>query len=275
MNTEFDKKRSTFWRLPSGDFDLRRPVFMGIVNVTPDSFSDGGRFLDPDAALSRVIELIDAGAGIIDLGAESTRPGSDGVEAEEELSRLVPVLKAIRESVPPEKRVPVSIDTVKPEVALACLELGAEIVNDVSGTPGPEMVRVLLRSGAGYCLMHSRGIPKTMQDDPRYENVVEEIFRFLTRGREELIAAGVEPERIALDPGLGFGKTIEHNWEIVEKVDRFHEWGAPLLVGHSRKRFISETFSDRDHGTDIVTGKLIEKGVQIIRLHEIPGGGDG
>ena len=257
------------WKIRTKTLSLREPVFMGIVNVTPDSFSDGGRFFDVPAAVDRALELIESGAGIIDLGGESTRPGSDGVDVAEELWRVIPALTAILEAMPKDGIVPVSVDTTKAEVARETMAAGAEIVNDVSPVTSAEMVRVLLETGAGYVLMHSLGMPKTMQHDPRYKNVVEDVFDNLHRRRLELIAAGVEPEKIAVDPGLGFGKTTEHNRTLVENIERFHDLGSPVLVGHSRKRFIAETFADRDEGTRIVTKKLLDKGVQIIRVHQI------
>lgn len=246
---------------------------MGIVNVTPDSFSDGGRYLETSAAVDRALQLVAAGAGILDIGGESTRPGSDGVSADEELRRLVPVVEKIFDTVqktlPKDVFVPISIDTTKAEVAAECLRIGAEIVNDVSACSDPEMVRVLKETGAGYCFMHCVGTPKTMQENPLYENVVEDVFKFLKNGRQKLIDAGIEPQRIAIDPGLGFGKTTEHNWAIVDHIERFHELDAPILVGHSRKRFVAATFDDRDAGTRIITKKLLERGVHIVRLHEI------
>ncbi|MDR3197576.1 MAG: dihydropteroate synthase [Planctomycetaceae bacterium] len=245
-------------------------VFMGIVNVTPDSFSDGGRYLETSAAVDRALQLIADGAGILDIGGESTRPGSDAVGTDEELRRIMPVVSAIVEAMPKDGRVPISIDTTKPQVAAETIQAGAEIINDVSPETNSAMLRVLLESGVGYCVMHSQGIPKTMQLNPQYKDVVGEVFEILGRRRNELIRAGVEAGRIAVDPGLGFGKTTEHNWELVENMEHFHDLEAPLLVGHSRKKFIAETFEDREDGTNYVTKKLIEKQVFIIRVHEIP-----
>lgn len=242
---------------------------MGIVNITPDSFSDGGRFFDVSKAVDHALELIRAGAGMIDIGGESTRPGSDSVDVDEERRRVVPVIERLVESMTKEKTVPISIDTTKAIVASEAIRAGAEIVNDVSPQTDPDMLRVLLETGAAYCLMHSQGIPKTMQLNPYYDNVVEDVLESLRQRRNELVAAGIEAERIAVDPGLGFGKTIEHNWALVNEIKRFHELHVPVLVGHSRKRFIAETFENRDSGTRIVTQKLIDSGVQIIRLHEI------
>lgn len=257
----------TIWKLRTRSLSLERPVFMGIVNVTPDSFSDGGRFFSVPTAVDRALALVKAGAGIIDLGGESTRPGSEGVSVEEELRRVMPALEAILDAT--NGTVPISVDTVKPAVALAAIRAGAEIINDVSPVTTPAMLDVLLETGAGYCVMHSIGTPKTMQDDPQYDDVVEDVFASLRQRRQGLISAGVDAKRITVDPGLGFGKTTEHNWTLVDNMERFHALNAPLLVGPSRKRFISATFPDRDAGTAVVTDTLLAKSVQIIRLHDV------
>lgn len=257
------------WQLRTQILPLDKPVMMGIVNVTPDSFSDGGKYFEVSAAVEHALQLIEDGAGIIDIGGESTRPGSTGVAAHEELRRVIPAVVKIREAMRQSKTVPLSVDTRNAEVAYQAVQAGAEIINDVSSAPTPEMLRVLLNTSAAYCLMHSQGTPETMQHNPHYENVVEEVFEFLQRRRDEMIAAGVQPQRIAVDPGLGFGKTTQHNLELVEHMERFHALGAPLLVGHSRKRFIRETFQDADEGTRIITAQLIAKNVHVIRLHKI------
>ena len=238
---------------------------MGIVNVTPDSFSDGGLFFEPSSAVDQAMRLIESGAGIIDLGGESTRPGSDGVSAKEELRRILPVLRELRECQPD---IPISVDTTKADVAQEVLAAGADIVNDVSGLSDPDMLAVLQKTGAGYCLMHTQGIPKTMQDNPQYVDVVAEVFAFLKNRREMMIASGIVPEAVAVDPGLGFGKTWEHNWQLVENISCFLRLGAPLLAGHSRKRFIAERFADREEGTRIVGRQLLANGVHILRVHD-------
>ena len=254
------------WKTRAKTLTLDIPAWMGIVNVTPDSFSDGGRFLEPSSAVDHALRLIAAGADIIDLGGESTRPGSDGISAEEELRRVLPVLRQLRKDQP---EVPISVDTTKADVAREVLAAGADIVNDVSGLSDPEMLAVLRKTGAGYCLMHTRGVPKTMQDDPQYDDVVGEVFRFLQDRRAMMIESGIVPEAIAIDPGLGFGKTVEHNWQLVENIASFRRLGAPILVGHSRKRFIAERFSDREEGTRLVSRQLIEGGVHILRVHHV------
>jgi len=239
---------------------------MGIVNVTPDSFSDGGQFFIPASAVEQALRLIGDGAGIIDLGGESTRPGSDGISAEEELRRVLPPLQQLRERQP---EIPISVDTAKAAVAQAVLAAGADIINDVSGLSDPGMLSVLRETGAGYCLMHTQGIPRTMQEDPQYGDVVAEVFAFLKDRRAMMIDAGIAPEAIAVDPGLGFGKTWAHNWQLVENMAHFHRLQAPLLVGHSRKRFIAERFADREEGTRQVSLQLLASGVHVLRVHSV------
>ena len=257
------------WKLPSTTLPLTAPVWMGIVNVTPDSFSDGGQFLEPSTAVEHALRLIQDGAGIIDIGGESTRPGSESITAEEELRRILPVLRQLRKRQPD---IPISIDTTKAEVAEEVLAAGADIINDVSGLADAEMLAVLQKTGAGYCLMHTQGTPKTMQNNPQYVDVVAEVFAALKARRAMMIDAGIAPKAIAVDPGLGFGKTLEHNWQLVENIAYFHGLGAPLLVGHSRKRFISERFADRDAGTRLVSQQLLASGVHILRVHALSGG---
>jgi dihydropteroate synthase len=255
------------WKFRSKTLPLDRPVWMGIVNVTPDSFSDGGKFFEPSQAVAHALRLIEHGAGIIDIGGESTRPGACSIPAGEELRRIVTVLRQLRACQPD---IPISVDTAKACVAREALESGADIINDVSGLSDPEMVDVLQKTASGYCLMHSQGVPKTMQDNPHYEDVVTEVFAFLKERRKMLINSGISPESIAVDPGLGFGKTSAHNWQLIENIASFHRLEAPILVGHSRKRFIAERFVDREKGTRIVSQELIESGVHILRVHAIP-----
>ena len=203
-----------------------RPSVMGVVNVTPDSFSDGGVHLDPDVAAAAARRMVAEGAAIVDVGGESTRPGSDGVSADEELRRVVPVLERLN------GEVPVSIDTAKAEVARRALALGAELVNDVTALRGdPELAGVVADAGAYLCLMHMQGTPRTMQQEPHYDDVASEVAAFLEERLAFAVSQGVAEERICLDPGIGFGKTVEHNLELVRRIDVLLALGRPLLIG--------------------------------------------
>jgi len=263
--------RPEVWQLPRTNLSLEQaPLWMGIVNVTPDSFSDGGRFYQCDAAVQQALKLVADGAAIVDIGGESTRPYATAVSMEEELQRVVPVIRGIVA----ETDIPISIDTSKAEVARAALAAGAQIINDVTGLSGdPEMLDVARKSRAGICAMHMQGTPQTMQDDPQYEDVVLEILSYLDGRLQVLRQAGIPAQRICLDPGIGFGKTHQHNLELVRQVDRFHALGCPLLVGHSRKGFIGRVLGDRDierdSGTLGVSFYLAMRGVQIIRVHDV------
>lgn len=248
----------------------RRPLLMGIVNVTPDSFSDGGRFFAASAAVEHGLRLVAEGADLLDVGGESTRPSSQPVDAEEELRRTVPVTAALCR----QAGVPVSIDTSKSAVARAAVEAGAEIVNDVTGLEGdPEMLPFAARSGIGVCVMHMQGTPRTMQENPVYGDVVGEVLDYLRLRRDALLAAGLAADRIALDPGIGFGKRVEHNLQLLRSVARFHGLGCPVLVGHSRKRFLREVLGDPDAdplaGTVGVAVALARQGVQVLRVHDV------
>ncbi|MDZ4780419.1 MAG: dihydropteroate synthase [Planctomycetia bacterium] len=264
-------RRARQWRLRTRTLEFgSRPALMGIVNVTPDSFSDGGSYLDVDAAVAHALRLAGDGAEILDIGGESTRPYSAPVSAEAELRRVLPVIEQLVQWT----NVPISIDTSKAIVAHRAIAVGAEIINDVTAlTSDPEMLRVAAESGAGVCAMHMRGTPHTMQDDPRYENVVTEVLDYLRERRDALLAAGVTADRICLDPGIGFGKTHEHNVTLCANAWRFHELGCPLLVGHSRKGFIGKLIGDKDAdrtaGTIGVACALATQGVQIIRVHDV------
>ena len=238
---------------------------MGILNVTPDSFSDGGRFVEPHRAIEHGLRLVADGADILDIGGESTRPGAEGVSADEELRRVIPVIRGLRS----QTAIPISVDTRKAVVAAEAIRAGAEIINDVSAADDLDMIPLIRKTGVRICVMHAQGTPKTMQLDPRYENVVDEVYGFLRRKRDELVAAGIPRSRIIVDPGLGFGKTIEHNWTLVRNIAGFLELDCPLMVGHSRKRFIAETFDDPDEGTRIVSRELFRSGVHILRLHDV------
>jgi dihydropteroate synthase len=263
--------RAAVWQLRTQTLSFgKRPVLMGVINVTPDSFSDGGRYLGCDAAVEQGRRLVDAGADLLDIGGESTRPYADMVATEEELRRVVPVVERLAREV----SVPISIDTSKAAVARAALAAGAELINDVTGLEGdPAMIDVALDTGAGVCAMHMQGTPQTMQDDPRYGNVIEEIFAYLKLRRDALLTAGIERERICLDPGIGFGKTHQHNLTLMAHCGRFHELGAPVLVGHSRKGFLAKVLEDKEADRDAATAgsalALAAQGVQVIRVHNV------
>ena len=243
---------------------------MGIINVTPDSFSDGGRFFDPQAAIEHGLRLAAEGVDLLDVGGQSTRPYSAAVEPEEELRRVMPVVTALCD----QASIPVSIDTSKAVVAREAVAAGAEVINDVTGlTAERAMLDVALRLGAGVCVMHMLGTPQTMQENPTYDDVVEEVSIYLGSRRDALIAAGVEQDRIALDPGIGFGKTTQHNLALLRNAWRLHELGCAVLVGPSRKRFIGQVLgddeADRTAGTIGVALWLARQGVQILRVHDV------
>lgn len=264
--------RVSSWKLRTRTLQFaRRPLLMGIVNVTPDSFSDGGQFLDRRAAVAHAVRLAEEGADILDVGGESTRPYATPVNEAEELARVVPVISQIRQHLPDSL---LSIDTSKAAVARAALEMGVEIINDVTGLAGdPAMIELARSSGAGVCAMHMQGQPQTMQDNPFYDDVVEDIYMYLCQRRDALLAAGIERERICLDPGIGFGKTHQHNLTLMAHAGRFHELGCPLLVGHSRKGFIGKVLGDKDAdrtaGTIGGALALARQGVQVLRVHDV------
>jgi dihydropteroate synthase len=259
------------WRLKTVTLSLEGlPRLMGIVNVTPDSFSDGGRYFDPRKAIDHGLRLAEEGADLLDVGGESTRPYSTPVPVDEELRRVIPVVQALAERT----RLPVSIDTSKAAVAREALAAGAEIINDVTGLAGdPAMAELAVAAGAGVCAMHMRGTPQTMQDDPRYDDVVVEIHAYLAARRDALLASGLSLDRICLDPGIGFGKTHEHSLSLLRNCDRFLDLGCPLLVGHSRKGFISYVLKDKQAdrlwGNVGVSLALARHGVQVIRIHDV------
>ena len=263
--------RSDGWTLRTKRLSFgSRPVIMGIVNVTPDSFSDGGKFFDPQTAVEHGLQLVQDGAGILDIGGESTRPYSDSVPVRDELARVIPVIEKLAASTD----VPISIDTSKAIVAREAVAAGAEIINDVTGLEGdPEMLSVAQQTQAGICAMHMQGTPQTMQDAPTYDDVVEDIFGYLQARRDALLSAGIAQDRICLDPGIGFGKTHEHNLQLLQSSDRFHQLGCPVLVGHSRKGFIAHLLDDREcermSGTVGAALGLATQGIQIIRVHDV------
>lgn len=263
--------RARRWKIAGGVLDLDRgPALMGIVNVTPDSFSDGGRFFEPGAAIEHGLRLAAEGAQILDVGGESTRPGAAPVDVDDELRRVIPVVSGLSAQVSQ----PVSIDTSKAAVAREALAAGARIINDVTALEAdPGMVRVAAESGAGVCVMHMQGTPRTMQENPTYGDVVGEVLDYLRRRCDWLLDAGIEPERIAVDPGIGFGKNTGHNLSLLSQAWRLHELGCPVLVGPSRKRFIGELIgdfsADRTAGTIGVALALARQGVQVIRVHDV------
>jgi dihydropteroate synthase len=247
---------------------------MGIVNATPDSFTDGGRWLDPEAAIRHGLILAELGADIVDVGGESTRPGAIPVGATEEISRISPIVEALSSA-----GVVVSVDTSKPAVASAAIALGAEIVNDVTGLADPELLDVCARSGPGVVLMHMQGDPRSMQIDPQYGDVVTEVADYLKERAGAAMAAGIAPSRIVVDPGIGFGKTFEHNLDLMGGIDRVGG-EFPILVGTSRKGFLGTILDraglpsgpgDRDTATGATVTLAIAKGASIVRVHDVAG----
>jgi dihydropteroate synthase len=247
-----------------------RTLVMGILNVTPDSFSDAGRYFTDRAAIDRGAEMIDQGADIVDVGGESTRPGSDPVPADEELRRVMPVIEQLTKHRP---TVPISIDTRKAEVAAAALDAGASIVNDVSAGSDPAMFDLAREQGAGIVLTHMKGDPKTMQVEPTYDDVVAEVHEYLRERIEAAEFAGIEPDRIVVDPGIGFGKELEHNLALIHRIDAFLDLGRPVLVGPSRKRFIGTLLDlpeeERVEGTAGAVGWMVARGAHLVRVHDV------
>jgi dihydropteroate synthase len=242
---------------------------MGIVNVTPDSFSDGGRFFDPEVAVSRGIEMVGNGADIVDIGGESTRPGSDPVSVEDEQKRVVPVIKRLAAEV----GVPISVDTRKHEVAEAAVDVGATIVNDVTAGSDPDMFRLVRERHVGMVLMHMKGEPKTMQESPRYDDVVREVHDYLDSRVGAAVDAGVDWDRLSIDPGLGFGKTTGHSLRLMKENDALLDLGRPVLVGPSRKSFVGDVLGteigERVEGTAGAVAYMVAKGAHIVRVHDV------
>jgi len=243
---------------------------MGILNVTPDSFYDGGKFFSEQKAVERVKEMIEEGADIIDIGGQSTRPGSSLVTTEEELARVIPVIERVNEKV----FIPISIDTSNPIVAEEALKKGASIVNDITALNGdPAMAGIVAKYNAGIILMHMKGTPQTMQDNPVYEDVINEIFEYLKRSVNKAISAGINPDAIIIDPGIGFGKTVEHNLLIVNRLKEFKELKKPILIGVSRKSFIGKVLKrdaeNRIFGTAAACALAVANGAEIIRVHDV------
>lgn len=272
------------WKLRTKTLAFRQtPLLMGIVNVTPDSFSDGNRYFEPQQAIEHGLQLAAEGADILDIGGESTRPGSLPVDKEEEIRRIQPVIAALAK----QTNVPISIDTQKAAVARTALDAGAEILNDITAFEGDAaMLPLAAEAHCGVCIMHMQGRPQTMQQNPTYTDVVAEVYEYLQRRRDVLLAAGIEQDRIALDPGIGFGKTTAHNLQILQAADRFHSLGCPILIGHSRKRFLAETLAvhdgtaphatasassifNRTSGVIGVALAMAQRRVQILRVHDV------
>lgn len=246
------------------------PLIMGIVNVTPDSFFDGGRYLDPESAVAHAVQLVEEGADLLDIGAESTRPGSDPISESEERRRLIPVVKALAKMV----KVPLSVDTSKASIAEEAIDAGAVIVNDVTGLCGdPQMAGVVAKTCAGLVLMHMQGVPQTMQRTPRYSDVVEEVSMFFAERLQFAMSLGIARNRIVLDPGIGFGKLLVHNLDLLAQLRTFSKFDRPLLVGISRKAFIGRIadrpVEDRLWGTAAAVALAVEHGAQIIRVHDV------
>jgi dihydropteroate synthase len=257
------------WRCRHRTIDLTRPVVMGILNVTPDSFSDGGRYAAVDAAVARAREIFAQGAAIIDVGGESTRPGAVGVDASVEIARVLPVIEGIAANCD----VAISIDSSKPDVMTAAVAAGACIINDVYALRAPGARAAAARAQAGVCLMHMQGEPRTMQDSPHYNDVVAEVLKFLSQERGACLEAGIAEDSIALDPGFGFGKNLEHNLTLLRELPRFAALNAPLLVGVSRKsvigKILGKPLHERLYGGLGLAALAVCRGARIIRTHDV------
>lgn len=252
---------------------IDKPLIMGILNVTPDSFSDGGQYSDVDAAVRQARRMLDEGADIIDIGGESTRPGSEQVDADAQIQRVAPVIAAIRQQVSAD--IPISIDTTLSAVARAALEVGADIINDISAGRDDEAILALAaETDAPIILMHSHGTPKTMQDNPYYDDVVQEVLAALYRQIDAALKAGIKKKRIAIDPGIGFGKRKQDNLDLLAHLDAFVAAGYPVLLGTSRKRFMG-TICDVSEPSELVTATAVTTalgimaGVQMFRVHDV------
>jgi len=257
------------WRLRTRSLLLDRPILIGVVNVTPDSFSDGGLHTAPAAAIDHGLALAEAGADVVDVGGESTRPGSEGVPAQVERERVLPVITALAG-----EGLTVSVDTTKSEVAKAALDAGAEIVNDVSAGADTDMLALVARTEAAVVLMHMQGTPRTMQDDPRYRDVVVEVRDFLVDRASVAEKEGVDRSRIVIDPGIGFGKTVDHNLQLLRCLGELVVTGYPVLVGSSRKAFLGRLTgiveaADRDQPTAASTALAIAAGAAAVRVHDV------
>jgi dihydropteroate synthase len=249
--------------------DLSEPVIMGILNVTPDSFSDGGRFCAPDVALEHARSMVDAGAALIDVGGESTRPGAADVPVDQELERVIPIIEQLASRV----AVPISIDTSKPEVMTAALHAGAGMINDVRALREPGALAAAMDTGLPVCLMHMSGQPRSMQANPRYQDVVAEVMRFLEQRVQACVGAGIEPGRLLIDPGFGFGKSLDHNLSLLANLDRFASLELPVLVGLSRKSMfgalLGAELEQRLPASLAAALLAVQGGARIIRVHDV------
>jgi dihydropteroate synthase len=249
---------------------LDRPLIAGVLNVTPDSFSDGGAWMDTQAAIAHGLKLVEEGADLVDVGGESTRPGATPVSSQEELRRVLPVIEALAAQI----KVPISIDTSKADVMRAAVAAGAGMINDVRALREPGALDAAADTGAAVCLMHMQGEPRSMQDQPFYEDIVADVQRFLAERVLACEFAGIDKKRIVVDPGFGFGKTLEHNLELLAGLERLKSMGCPLLVGLSRKRFIG-TLTGRDsplarvHGSVAAALLAVQRGADIVRVHDV------
>ncbi|CAM8440515.1 FolP Dihydropteroate synthase and related enzymes [Candidatus Methylopumilus universalis] len=256
-------------QLNKHSFDLKRPIVMGILNITPDSFSDGGMYLDFNTALKRADKMIEEGVDIIDIGGESTRPGSDPVSTDEELKRIVPIIEAIKKI----SDIAISIDTYKPEVMKEVIGIDVAMINDIYALQKPNAIDLIKKSNVGVCLMHMQGTPKTMQLNPTYKNVVSEVRSFLEERANLIANEGIDKSRIILDPGFGFGKTFEHNIDLLKNIESFKSLNLPILVGLSRKSFIRKILnSDHDdHLSGSISAAILSvlKGAKILRVHDV------
>ena len=249
--------------------DLRRPQVMGILNVTPDSFSDGGLFVGQDAALEQARKMVAEGASIIDVGGESTRPGAEPVSVAEEIRRVIPIIELIANNLDTN----ISIDTSKAEVMQAALDTGANMINDVQALLNHGCLEVACNSDVPVCLMHSKGTPQTMQKNPSYRDVLADVFDYLSERIDTCIKAGIDRNRLVIDPGFGFGKTLQHNLALAKNLDRFKSFKLPILVGVSRKSMfgalLDAEVDERLYGSLAMTALLIDKGATIIRTHDV------
>lgn len=256
-------------KLQQHSFDLKRPLVMGILNITPDSFSDGGNYLDLNQAIIRAEKMIEEGVDIIDVGGESTRPGSDPVSSDEELKRITPFIKAITKN----SNIPISVDTYKPQVMEEVIDMGIAMINDIYALQQPGAIDVIKKSKVGVCLMHMQGTPKTMQINPIYKDVVSEVKLFLEDRVSLLLKEGVDISRVIVDPGFGFGKTFEHNITLLKNLESFQSLKLPMLVGLSRKSFIRKILDGKhdDHLSGSLSAAVlsISKGAKIVRVHDV------